>query len=185
MSRITYPPPLEGETPKAYEAFKIYCDLGRDRSIPTVGKELQTRKGGTALGRSSHIADWCRENRWQERVKEYERSIAEVAQAKITEQYGDVFVSRLRSFDKSFDLQQEIGRKLLASIGKLAIKLEDEDPDTLRKSIENVRGLSAAFGNTINALDKTQVQWQNLMGLDQLAKRFSDELESDRLKRDG
>jgi hypothetical protein len=179
MAKITYPSPLPSESPKAYDAFRIFCELGADRSIATVGKQIQTRKRKTGLGRSSHIADWSREHRWQERVKEFDRSISELAQEKINQEFGETLTARLKNFDRCFDLQQQIGKRLLGLIWKLAMEIEEKDPDSSRKLIENIRGLSAAFSSCISGIDKTQMQWQNLMGLEQISEKL-ERLEKDK-----
>jgi hypothetical protein len=49
---------LPGETPKAYEAFECYRDMGPSRSIQKVGERLA--KHPTALARISKKNDWVR-----------------------------------------------------------------------------------------------------------------------------
>lgn len=54
----------ERETTKAYEAFCIYRDMGRERSLSKVAEKLQ--KSETLMGR------WSRENGWVERAAKWD-----------------------------------------------------------------------------------------------------------------
>ncbi len=55
---------LCGETDKAFEAFRIYRDMGSERSIPKVAQQLT--KSHTLLDR------WAGKYSWSTRVKAYE-----------------------------------------------------------------------------------------------------------------
>lgn len=84
MAKGNTPEPWERqaeETTKAYEAFCIYRDMGRERSLSKVAERLQ--KSDTLMGR------WSRENKWVERAAKWddeqeriEREIAQREQAK-------------------------------------------------------------------------------------------------------
>lgn len=84
MGKGNTPQPWERqpeETTKAYEAFCIYRDMGRERSLSKVAEKLQ--KSYTLIGR------WSRENGWVERAAKWddeqdriEREIAQREQAK-------------------------------------------------------------------------------------------------------
>ena len=84
MAKANTPEPWERrekETTKAYEAFCIYRDMGRERSLSKVAERLQ--KSDTLMGR------WSRENKWVERAAKWddeqeriEREIAQKEQAK-------------------------------------------------------------------------------------------------------
>jgi hypothetical protein len=58
---MTSPTPLEGESVKAFNAFRIYLDLDEKRSIYAVARKLHVS--------STNIAKWCRRWKWVERVK--------------------------------------------------------------------------------------------------------------------
>ena len=71
----------EKESTKAYEAFCIYRDMGRERSLSKVAEKLQ--KSYTLIGR------WSRENGWVDRAAKWddeqdriERETAQKEQAK-------------------------------------------------------------------------------------------------------
>ena len=70
-----------GETTKAYEAFCKYRDMGRERSLSKVAKELQ--KSATIMGRWSGQHDWVkRAAKWDDEQDRIEREIAQKEQAK-------------------------------------------------------------------------------------------------------
>lgn len=56
---------LSEETPKALAAFKIYLDMGFERSLEAVSRELGHTSPGT-------VANWSRRFHWGERVKAFE-----------------------------------------------------------------------------------------------------------------
>ena len=68
------------ETAKAYEAFKIYLDMGASRS---------TRKVAQKLGKSGAlISRWSSENSWLERARRYDNDFAKKAREKEVEDYA-------------------------------------------------------------------------------------------------
>jgi|SRR6185369_16989503 len=69
------PPRLPEETPRAYASFGAYCRLGPDRSLAKV-KEKSGKKGV-----KSTLEKWSTEYDWQERVAEYDATIAKAAHA--------------------------------------------------------------------------------------------------------
>ena len=65
---------LEGEGVKAYEAFSVYLELGEERSIRAVAKQLN--KSTTLIGR------WSRTYQWVERTAAYDVDIQRKAHAR-------------------------------------------------------------------------------------------------------
>ena len=57
-----------GEPPKAFEAFKLYRDMGYNRSLNKVRIELNHKS-------RSRIADWSTRYMWQERLAAYQREL--------------------------------------------------------------------------------------------------------------
>lgn len=55
----------EGETIRAWVAFRIYRDMGRDRALSKVAREL-------GIKHKRNIAKWSSANHWMERVTAYE-----------------------------------------------------------------------------------------------------------------
>lgn len=71
----------ESESTKAYEAFCIYRDMGRERSLSKVAEKLQ--KSETLMGRWSRTYDWVkRAARWDDEQDRIERETAQREQAK-------------------------------------------------------------------------------------------------------
>lgn len=69
------------ETPKAYEAFCTYRDMGPSRSLSKVAAKLQ--KSETLMGRWSGQHDWVkRAAKWDDEQDRIEREIAQKEQAK-------------------------------------------------------------------------------------------------------
>lgn len=72
---------LKDESTKAYEAFSIYRDMGRERSLSKVAEKLQ--KSETLMGRWSRTFDWVkRAAKWDDEQDRQEREIAQKEQAK-------------------------------------------------------------------------------------------------------
>ena len=71
---------LPTESTKAYEAFSIYRDMGRERSLSKVAERLQ--KSDTLMGRWSRNFDWVeRAACWDDEQDRIEREIAQREQA--------------------------------------------------------------------------------------------------------
>ena len=71
----------ENESTKAYEAFTIYRDMGRERSLSKVAEKLQ--KSETLMGRWSRTYDWVnRAAKWDDEQERVEREIAQKEQVK-------------------------------------------------------------------------------------------------------
>lgn len=84
MSKGNTPLPWErreNESTKAYEAFCIYRDMGRERSLAKVSEKQQ--KSGSLIGRWSRENDWVnRAAKWDDEQERIEREIAQKEQAK-------------------------------------------------------------------------------------------------------
>lgn len=82
MSKATIPPePWErqkGESPKAFEAFSKYRDLGASRSCRKVAEEL---------GKSNGLIErWSRNHDWQKRVSAWDAEQDRIARQQNTEE---------------------------------------------------------------------------------------------------
>lgn len=84
MSKGNTPLPWErreNESTKAYEAFCIYRDMGRERSLSKVAEKLQ--KSFTLMGRWSREYGWVdRAAKWDDEQDRIEREQAQKEQAK-------------------------------------------------------------------------------------------------------
>lgn len=71
----------ESESTKAYEAFCIYRDMGRERSLSKVAEKCN--KHSSLIGRWSRENDWVkRAAKWDDEQDRIEREIAQKEQAK-------------------------------------------------------------------------------------------------------
>ena len=62
---------MEGEGPKAFEAFRVYRDMGPERTITAVGKQLS---------KSRNLIDrWKDRWNWAERVRAYDNGLERTA----------------------------------------------------------------------------------------------------------
>ena len=62
---------MEGESAKAFEAFRIYRDMGPERNLRAVGERL---------GKSRAIIErWSSSNQWVERVRAYDNDLERAA----------------------------------------------------------------------------------------------------------
>ena len=62
---------MEGEGPKAFEAFRVYRDMGSERTITAVGRQLS---------KSRNLIDrWKDRYRWAERVLAYDNDLERAA----------------------------------------------------------------------------------------------------------
>ena len=69
----------KGESEKAFEAFKIYRDMGEERTITAVGKRLV---------KSRNLIDrWKERWRWKERARSYDNELEKQAKAKAVKEY--------------------------------------------------------------------------------------------------
>lgn len=56
-----------GETPKAFEAFELYCKLGEERSLVKVGRKL---------GKSTTLIErWSSQWKWVNRARDYDNEM--------------------------------------------------------------------------------------------------------------
>jgi Phage terminase small subunit len=72
----------DGETPEAFEAFALYRDMGPDRSLRRVAKELH--KSLTIVRR------WSADNRWRDRVAAWDGEQDRVKREGYLEEIRDV-----------------------------------------------------------------------------------------------
>lgn len=90
---------LEGEGVKAYEAFSVYLELGEERSIRAVAKQLN--KSTTLIGR------WSRTYQWVERTAAYDVDVQRKAHAQAVKK-------RRKMADRHISIGPEIAGKGVA-----------------------------------------------------------------------
>jgi len=114
---------LEGEGVKAYEAFSVYLELGEERSIRAVAKQLN--KSTTLIGR------WSRTYQWVERTAAYDVDIQRKAHAQAVKKrrkMADRHISiALKLQEKALQALKDIDPKNLVAFIREATKLEREN----------------------------------------------------------
>lgn len=101
------------ETPKAYEAFTIYRDLGKERTLPKVAESLS--KSVSLINR------WSQAYRWVERVSAWDNEADRKATAKLLE---DVAKMRARQRKQALKMQLK-GLELMEGINVGDAKLSE------------------------------------------------------------
>jgi len=105
-----------GETEKAYAAFQCYLEMGDERSIPAVAKEVA--KSRQLIGR------WRSKYNWKERAREYDNFVA-LGKAKKTR----------REIEARYERLGRISDQLIA-FGLAKVKATDPLKLTHREAIE-------------------------------------------------
>lgn len=110
----------EGEGAKAYEAFCIYKDLGKGRSLPKVSQKLA--KSLTIIKKWSFTHNWkTRADAWDRSITEEARQKAIKAQAEILNdslKIGQMVYKRLANAFQNKDLEKTSTRSLVDGIEK-------------------------------------------------------------------
>ena len=115
---------LEGEGVKAYEAFSVYLELGEERSIRAVAKQLN--KSTTLIGR------WSRTYQWVERTAAYDVDVQRKAHAQAVKMANRHISIALKLQEKALQALKdmdpsEIDPKNLVAFIREATKLEREN----------------------------------------------------------
>lgn len=110
-----------GESAKAYEAFSIYRDMGMDRAMSKVSKQL---------GKSIALMErWSVKYKWRERCFKYDRDLERTAQKEARKEYSKMVTRHVR-----------IGMKLqTAALSSLETLLESKatlKPKDIKEFIE-------------------------------------------------
>lgn len=110
------------ESSKAYEAFSLYRDMGRERTLPKVAE---------ACGKSVSLMNkWSQANNWVERVRAYDDEVdRQAAQAHL----ADIAKARARQRKLAASMQG-VGIELLQEIRK-ACK-DNKDNPALRDVVQ-------------------------------------------------
>jgi hypothetical protein len=110
------PDQLPNETSKAYAAFKAYCDLGPQRSIPALSR-VYSRSIPLLKG-------WSRKHHWQKRVVEYDAASArtshEAEEEALKKEAGFWAKAQIEHRKKSFNLGEAILAVAAKELQKIA-----------------------------------------------------------------
>lgn len=72
--------PLTSESPKAFQAFCDYVELGHTRSFAKLIAQYQTRTEAMPTRQLSTLKGWSKRFDWQRRLKEYQQAVAVLSQ---------------------------------------------------------------------------------------------------------
>lgn len=97
----------KGESEKAFEAFKIYRDMGEERSVSAVGKRL---------AKSRNLMDrWKDRWNWKERVRAYDNELEKQAKAKAVKEYQAMT-------ERHIKIAVQLQKKALEALNNLEIE---------------------------------------------------------------
>ena len=117
--------PLMRETARQREAFQIYLEMGRDRSLSRLHEELLRTYGKPKTVRT--VEEWSSKLGWQARIDQLEREAQVAAQA--------AFVAEKREANRRHAREaqalQQLGLQALADVD-----LEDVTPATATRLVE-------------------------------------------------
>lgn len=109
------------ESHKAYEAFRIYRDMGRDRSLVKVGQALglkQVRKGttNTFTDPGGNVSVWSSRFRWVERVRAFEAYLDTILLAEQEKQMREAAASWVRRQEEVREREWALSAGLLEKV---------------------------------------------------------------------
>lgn len=97
----------KGETEKAYEAFSVYRDMGAERTISAVVKQLEKSR--------SLIDRWKDRWEWTERVRLYDNYLEKQARDKAVK-------DRKAMVDRQVKIAMQVQKKALEALEKLSVE---------------------------------------------------------------
>lgn len=109
----------KGESEKAYEAFSVYRDMGAERTIVAVVKQLE--KSRALLDR------WKDRWEWKERVRLYDNDLEKQARDKAVK-------DRKAMVDRQVKIAMQVQKKALEALEKLSV--EDMTPKDIKEYIK-------------------------------------------------
>jgi hypothetical protein len=146
---------LHDETPRAWEAFRVYRDMGVQRSQEKVCRELG-KSGGT-------ISKWSLRYKWSERVKVYDLDQEAKRRSHLEQQDLQEHERKLEEYRQQTEL---IGKAAIAAGAKLlgiiqqrlkTLKVDDikaRDLGSLAKACETWLTLGSKFTSDSLAIEK-------------------------------
>lgn len=118
---------LDRETEKAYAAFLVYLDMGRDRTISKLANVLY---GNPDAIRG--LGDWARDNEWVERARAWDTYISE---------------TRIEQMEKSVSDAEQMGLRHLPSVVlNLCEIATGKKKDASRQEVAMIKDFMDRFG---------------------------------------
>ena len=137
----------DGETPKQFQAFVIYRDLGEERTLLKVSKEL---------GKSKTLMDrWSSANSWVERAAAWDREQDRLARQ---EQIKDIKKMRKRHADTAKSMMALAVKGISKMIDPITKELrEDLKPNDIARLVEVASKLERiSMGDTSEVIEERQ-----------------------------
>lgn len=100
---------LKDETDKAFRAFNIFLELGKDRTLPNVARALSVSK--------QNLQRWSSKYNWIERAAAYDKYIQESVTVAVIEQEIDIRTQMNRNIMLSLKSQEK----------EILIKMREQD----------------------------------------------------------
>ncbi len=135
-----------GESVQAFEAFKIYRDLGLKRSNQEVCKQLSKSR--------QLISRWKAAWNWDERVRAYDNALEKEAHKEAVKNLKDMTSRHIR-------ISVQLQKKALEALERMNV--EDMSPRDIREYIklatelERLNRTSAAMENELETCETTSV----------------------------
>ena len=123
----------KNESEKAFEAFKIYRDMGQKRTVSAVVEKL---------GKSRSLIDrWKEQWNWKERVRAYDNELEKQAKEKAIKDYKAMTEQHIK-------IAVKLQKKALKAFDNL--KIEEMSPKDIKEFIKmatDLERLSRTIGN--------------------------------------
>lgn len=100
--------PLSNETPNAYQAFCDYVEMGYLRSLTKLQHQYQARTDHVPTRQITTLKTWSKKYEWQQRLNQYQQSIAIQSQQ-----------SRIEAYNVHIDQALPMAESLLTHIGQM------------------------------------------------------------------
>jgi hypothetical protein len=171
-NHLQFDDPIESESTKAFAAFCIYRDLGKERSIDKAWKQYQNSTK-TVQGYFKH---WSSHFFWVDRCKAYDAECAKEALVKAKEGRIMEMVSASKVLSEDADVFREMSLGMVEVVQKeidlmLGIDAIDGKPSTSKYTLPQL----AAFARSAVFLRHHSQTWKRLaLGIDDLADEFKD-----------
>lgn len=149
----------EGESEKAFEAFVVYRDMGRERTFVAVAEKL--RKSDTLIRR------WKERWEWAERVRAYDNELEKEAKAKAAK-------DRIKMTDRHISIAMQLQKKAMEAL--MNLKPADMSPKDIKEFIK--------MATDLERLNRT-IEEESSKGKSETVSSFADEITAAYLKREG
>lgn len=156
----------DNETPKAYEAFTAYLELGRERTLKSVAKLLDITWAA--------CANYSKKYSWQERAADYDADKVRSRFSEVRREKEEEHRVAIRLFREA----QERRAKSLGELGDLMLDVATEKIEAMRAAGETISEHSLAnIAKTVASLHEMSMNLgAAALGIDELEAALDAEL---------